>query len=101
MPTVGDWISLVLLGSLVYAIYKGVQHKDEAKKSFSERMRRLEDRGVTISSEGISIRSTQAAMDREAYLNATENAIKSNGAKIVQHLKYGAAQSRDAANDAT
>jgi len=33
--------------------------------------------------------------------NATENAIKSNGAKIVQHLKYGAAQSRDAANDAT
>lgn len=44
MPTVGDWISLVLLGSLVYAIYKGVQHKDEAKKSFSERMRRLEVR---------------------------------------------------------
>jgi len=48
-------------------------------------------------------------MDRETYLvcadfltqNATEDAIKSNGAKIMQHLKYGAAQSRDAANDAS
>lgn len=76
MPTVGDWISLVLIGALVYAIYKGVQQKDEAKKNLSERMRRLEvrrldspqDRGVKISSEGISIRSTHAAMDREAYL---------------------------------
>jgi len=44
MPTVGDWVSLVLISSLVYAIYKGVQQKDEAKKTLAERMRRLEVR---------------------------------------------------------
>lgn len=76
MATLGDWISLVLIGMLVYAIYQGLKHTDEAKKSLADRMRTLQvgsacllqNRGVSISAEGISIRSTHAAMDREAYV---------------------------------
>lgn len=78
MATLGDYIGLGLILALVYAIYMGLQHTDDAKRALKEKKQELKVRraptqltqahGIDISSEGISIRSNHRSMDRSAYI---------------------------------
>ena len=78
MAALGDYIGLALILALVYAIYTGLQHTDDAKRALKEKKDELKVRraptqltqahGIDISSEGISIRSNHRSMDRSAYI---------------------------------
>ena len=79
--TLGDWIGLILISALAYAIYTGVRSSGRARQMLEEQKSALQVRvdrprrfltcqakGVSISSEGVSIKSNHAALDRDAYI---------------------------------
>ncbi|WFD48396.1 hypothetical protein GLX27_003066 [Malassezia furfur] len=102
MATLGDYIGLALILALVYAIYTGLQHTDDAKRALKEKKDELKVRhaptrltqahGIDISSEGISIRSNHRSMDRSAYIDATQKKFNEGGAFLAEHansMKFG------------
>ncbi|WFC95978.1 hypothetical protein MBRA1_002634 [Malassezia brasiliensis] len=102
MATLGDYIGLGLILALVYAIYMGIQHTDDAKRALNEKKQELKVRrapsqltqahGIDISSEGISIRSNHRSMDRSAYIDATQKKFSEGGAFLAEHansMKFG------------
>ena len=48
MPTLGDWISLFTICALVYAIYQGIRHGDNATAKLNEKFRELEVRARKV-----------------------------------------------------
>ncbi|WFD40207.1 uncharacterized protein MJAP1_003193 [Malassezia japonica] len=92
MATVGDYIGLALILALVYAIYQGFHNSGDVKQALSEKKKELKAKGVNISSEGISIRSNRAAMDRASYIDATQKKFTEGGQYLAEHsnaLKFG------------
>ncbi|KAI3624289.1 hypothetical protein CBS14141_002717 [Malassezia furfur] len=92
MATLGDYIGLALILALVYAIYTGLQHTDDAKRALKEKKDELKAHGIDISSEGISIRSNHRSMDRSAYIDATQKKFNEGGAFLAEHansMKFG------------
>ncbi|KOS12485.1 hypothetical protein Malapachy_2895 [Malassezia pachydermatis] len=92
MPTLGDWIGLILISALVYAIYTGLQHSGDAKQAMKDKLQSLEAKGVSISSDGISIRSTRPALDRDAYVDATKERVDKGRAFLQQHGSFNTAK---------
>ncbi|WFD29922.1 hypothetical protein MSPP1_000936 [Malassezia sp. CBS 17886] len=96
MATVGDWLGLLLIGTLAYAIFMGVRRSADAKKLLEEKRAELKAHGFNISSEGISIKSDHVPLDRSKYIESTSRKFGEGGQFLSEHansIKFGSQQS--------
>ncbi|PKI82795.1 hypothetical protein MVES1_003732 [Malassezia vespertilionis] len=85
MATISDWIGVIVIGALIYAIVTGVRHSNEAKEAVRQKKEELKAAGIDISTEGISLRSNRTAMDRDSYIQKTQEQLKQGGAYLYEH----------------
>ncbi|CAO1623889.1 unnamed protein product [Jaminaea pallidilutea] len=84
MASVGDYIFLIIvlsiIGGIVYAVKGG-----QIKSGMDDAQQKMRQKGITLNSSGVSIKTDRRAPTRDEYIDSTRDSFARSSETINKH----------------